>query len=66
MCVVQQTVRTTALIVGTFVVGWGPAVVKFLLVCEECVIHPRHISITVSLAMGATVNIIYCLKVTTD
>nr|XP_053653954.1 uncharacterized protein LOC128703353 [Cherax quadricarinatus] len=61
-----KTVRTTALIVGTFVLGWSPALLKFLLICEECVIHPRSVSITMNLALGATVNIIYCLKVFTD
>ncbi|XP_071540301.1 uncharacterized protein [Panulirus ornatus] len=61
-----KTVRTTALIVGTFVVGWGPAVVKFLMVCDECVIKPGDISMTLSLAIGTTVNLIYCLKVFTD
>ncbi|ROT85212.1 putative G-protein coupled octopamine receptor [Penaeus vannamei] len=60
------TVRTTALIVGTFVIGWGPAVVKFMLICEECVIHPNAVDESVHIAMGATVNVIYCLKVFTD
>ncbi|XP_069985472.1 glucose-dependent insulinotropic receptor-like [Penaeus vannamei] len=61
-----KTVRTTALIVGTFVIGWGPAVVKFMLICEECVIHPNAVDESVHIAMGATVNVIYCLKVFTD
>ncbi|XP_047469408.1 glucose-dependent insulinotropic receptor-like [Penaeus chinensis] len=61
-----KTVRTTALIVGTFVIGWSPAVVKFILVCEECVIHPHDVDESVNIAMGATVNVIYCLKVFTD
>lgn len=58
-----QTVRTTALIVGTFVVGWGPAMVKFLLVCDECPIKPGSIDLTTNIALGAIVNTIYCLKV---
>ncbi|XP_069189283.1 melanocortin receptor 4-like [Procambarus clarkii] len=61
-----KTVRTTALIVGTFVVGWGPAVIKFLLVCDECVVSPTSVTVTMSLVIGASVNIIYCLKVFTD
>ncbi|KAG0726654.1 hypothetical protein GWK47_004228 [Chionoecetes opilio] len=61
-----KTVRTTALIVGTFVVGWGPAMVKFLLVCDECPIKPQSIDLTTNIALGVFVNITYCLKVFTD
>ncbi|KAK8389048.1 hypothetical protein O3P69_020784 [Scylla paramamosain] len=61
-----KTVRTTALIVSSFVVGWGPAMVKFLLVCDECPIKPGSISLTTNIALGVIVNIIFCLKVFTD
>ncbi|KAK4287120.1 hypothetical protein Pmani_039804 [Petrolisthes manimaculis] len=61
-----KTVRTTALIVGTFVVGWGPAVVKFVLICEDCLVPPSLISNTTNYAMGVAFNIMFCLKVFTD
>ncbi|XP_071540154.1 uncharacterized protein [Panulirus ornatus] len=59
-----KTVRTTALIVGTFVVGWGPAVVKFLLVCSDCVI--QELDLHTNMYLGAAFNTLFSLKVFTD
>ncbi|XP_050717279.1 lysophosphatidic acid receptor 1-like isoform X2 [Eriocheir sinensis] len=61
-----KTVKTTTLIVGSFVMGWGPAMVKFLLVCDECPIKTTSIDLTTNFALGVIVNTIYCLKVFTD
>lgn len=54
-------VRTTALIVVTFVVGWGPAVVKFMLVCEECALN--HLDTHTVMYLGTLCNTLYTVKV---
>lgn len=43
--------------------GWGPAMVKFLLVCDECPIKTTSIDLTTNFTLGVIVNTIYCLKV---
>nr|XP_045593512.1 trace amine-associated receptor 8-like [Procambarus clarkii] len=59
-----KTVRTTALIVGTFVVGWGPAVVKFVLICGECVF--QEMDLHTQMYLGAGFNTLFSLKVFID
>ncbi|KAK8740241.1 hypothetical protein OTU49_003121, partial [Cherax quadricarinatus] len=59
-----KTVRTTALIVVTFLVGWGPAVVKFILICSECVYTKTDLH--TQMYLGAAFNTLFSLKVFID
>lgn len=57
-----QAVITTLLIVGTFILGWIPAVVWFIIYCEDCIITFGSIPSTVTLPIGITVNSLIVLK----
>ncbi|XP_037780916.1 adenosine receptor A1-like [Penaeus monodon] len=59
-----NTVATTALIVGTFVMGWVPAMVKYVLVCHNCPVS--NLSFLTQLVLGIIVNSLYTLKVFID
>ncbi|KAK3854831.1 hypothetical protein Pcinc_038705 [Petrolisthes cinctipes] len=59
-----KTVRTTALIVVTYLVGWGPAVLKFLLVCSKCIISEPDF--TTNMFIGIACNALFAVKVFTD
>ncbi|XP_064079206.1 trace amine-associated receptor 4-like [Macrobrachium nipponense] len=59
-----KTVRTTALIVLTFLIGWVPAVLKFILICPNCVF--TNVDQTTNVALGAAFNIMFSVKVFTD
>nr|XP_027211255.1 adenosine receptor A1-like [Penaeus vannamei] len=60
----SKTVATTALIVGTFVMGWVPAVVKYVLVCPNCPVS--NLTLLTQLILGVIVNSLYTLKVFID
>ncbi|XP_076054302.1 uncharacterized protein LOC143032993 [Oratosquilla oratoria] len=60
-----KAIKTTALIVGTFLLGWTPAVLAFILICEECVIKTK-MEFAPTVAIFTTVNVILLLKVWAD
>ncbi|XP_068243924.1 trace amine-associated receptor 3-like [Palaemon carinicauda] len=59
-----KTVRTTALIVLTFLIGWVPAILKFVLICPYCVF--TNVDYTTNIALGAAFNIMFSVKVFID
>ncbi|KAK8388917.1 hypothetical protein O3P69_020703 [Scylla paramamosain] len=59
-----KMVRLSAMFVVTFVLGWGPAVAKFVLVCENCLIS--DLDLQTSMYLGAAFNTLFTLKVFTD
>ncbi|KAG5334719.1 OCTB1 protein, partial [Acromyrmex charruanus] len=40
-----RAVHTTLYILGSFVVGWMPAVITFVLVCDDCILQLNKVSI---------------------
>ncbi|XP_042876498.1 uncharacterized protein LOC122256103 [Penaeus japonicus] len=60
----SKTVATTALIVGTFVMGWVPAMIKYVLVCQNCPVS--NLDFLTQLILGIIVNSLYTLKVFID
>ncbi|MPC86855.1 hypothetical protein E2C01_081693 [Portunus trituberculatus] len=54
-------VRLSAMFVVTFILGWGPAVAKFVLVCENCLIS--DLELQTSMYLGAAFNTLFTLKV---
>ena len=58
----DQTVRTTALIVGTFILGWSPASMSFLLICSECPV-PELKSKAAQMAIFSSNYIVFIIKV---
>lgn len=53
---------TTLLIVGTFILGWIPAVIWFIVFCKDCILPFESIQLSVTLAIGITVNTLIVLK----
>ncbi len=53
-------VRLSAMFVVTFLLGWGPAVAKFVLVCDNCLIS--DLELTTNMYLGAAFNTLYTLK----
>ena len=61
----MKHVSTSALIVSTFVLGWVPAMAKFVLLCPTCPYVPlEHVSRRTEIVLGVLCNGLYTLKVT--
>lgn len=58
----MQAIITTLLIVGTFILGWIPAVIWFIIFCKDCILPFESIQLSVTLAIGITVNTLIVLK----
>ena len=58
----RQAIITTLLIVGTFIIGWMPAVIWFIIYCKDCVVTFDSLDPTVTLPIGITVNCLIVLK----
>ena len=56
-----QMVRLSAMFVMTFILGWGPAVAKFVLVCTNCLIS--DLDLQTNMYLGAAFNTLFTLKV---
>ncbi|XP_065338945.1 melanocortin receptor 5-like [Cloeon dipterum] len=61
-----KAVKTTVMIMGTYVVGWMPAVLVFCLVCADCVYHFDTASRVTMLYIYTTINFLYILKTLVD
>ena len=47
---------------GTFIIGWIPAVIWFIVYCKDCVVTFESLDPTVTLPIGITVNSLIVLK----
>ncbi|XP_063244833.1 trace amine-associated receptor 3-like [Bacillus rossius redtenbacheri] len=57
-----KAVHTTLLILGSFVVGWLPAVTVFVLVCYDCAVTLDSISILQLVPVNTVVNLLVICK----
>ncbi|XP_071446399.1 adenosine receptor A1-like [Hetaerina americana] len=57
-----KAVVTTMLILGTYLLGWIPAVMLFFLVCEDCVLNFKDHDPRVMLVLYILVNLLIILK----
>ncbi|XP_059470314.1 melanocortin receptor 5-like [Neocloeon triangulifer] len=61
-----KAVKTTVLILGTYVVGWMPAVLVYCLVCADCLYHFTAADRITMFVLYTTVNFMYILKTLVD
>ncbi|XP_046391716.1 beta-3 adrenergic receptor-like [Ischnura elegans] len=61
-----KAVVTTMLILGTYILGWIPAVMLFLLVCDNCVLEFKDPDKRVMLAAYSFANLLIILKSLSD
>lgn len=57
-----KAIITTLLIVGTFILGWMPAVIWFIVYCKDCIVTFESLDPIVTLPIGITVNSLIVLK----
>ncbi|XP_057376999.1 5-hydroxytryptamine receptor 1B-like [Daphnia carinata] len=57
-----KAIITTLLIVGTFILGWMPAVIWFIVYCKDCIVTFESLEPIVTLPIGITVNSLIVLK----
>ncbi|XP_063242844.1 lysophosphatidic acid receptor 1-like [Bacillus rossius redtenbacheri] len=57
-----KAVRTTLLILGSFAVGWMPAVAVHALCCEDCVLTFRDVSLPRLVLVSVAVNLLVICK----
>ncbi|KAF2365306.1 G protein-coupled receptor rhodopsin-like, partial [Trinorchestia longiramus] len=60
----RKTMTTSLLIVGTFAIGWLPASVSYVLLCDSCLIP--NAPITVRMAVHTASYILFIIKVFVD
>lgn len=53
---------TTLLILGTYILGWVPAVLFYVVVCTNCTVHPDRISRDNMAAISIVANCLVLLK----
>ncbi|CAG7818761.1 unnamed protein product [Allacma fusca] len=61
-----KAVITTCLILGTYIVGWMPAILWYILVCEDCVFDITNIPYNVKIPVNIVINILVILKAVVD
>ncbi|XP_011053863.1 PREDICTED: octopamine receptor beta-2R-like [Acromyrmex echinatior] len=57
-----RAVHTTLYILGSFVVGWMPAVITFVLVCDDCILQLNRVSARVIFFIHVINNGLIILK----
>ncbi|KYN04066.1 Trace amine-associated receptor 3 [Cyphomyrmex costatus] len=57
-----KAIHTTLYILGSFVVGWMPGVIMYMLVCNDCVLQLNGVSARVIFFIYATINGLIILK----
>jgi len=61
-----KAVKTTVLILGTYVLGWMPAVLVYCLVCADCVLDFQFADRVTMFCVYTTCNFLYILKTLVD
>lgn len=57
-----KAIHTTLYILGSFVIGWMPAVMMFILVCNDCVLQLNGVSDSVKFFYYCIINCLIILK----
>nr|CAD7409056.1 unnamed protein product [Timema cristinae] len=57
-----KAVYTTLLILGSFVIGWLPAVITYILICDDCVFKFTDIDPVLNTLVNAIVNFLIICK----
>ncbi|XP_072743257.1 uncharacterized protein [Anoplolepis gracilipes] len=57
-----KAVHTTLYILGSFVIGWMPAVIVYMLVCDDCILQLNGISVHTTFFIYAVINGLIILK----
>lgn len=61
-----KAIKTTVLILGTYIVGWIPAVLLYCLVCADCMYSFKAADPITMFALYTTCNFLYILKTLVD
>lgn len=57
-----KAVITTLLILGTYIIGWMPAVIVFITVCSNCIVTFAKVNQEVFIITNATINSLIIIK----
>ncbi|CAL1680360.1 unnamed protein product [Lasius platythorax] len=57
-----KAVHTTLYILGSFVIGWMPAVIVYMLVCNDCILQLNGVSMHTTFFIYAVINGLIILK----
>jgi hypothetical protein len=57
-----KAIHTTLFILGSYIVGWMPAVLSYLLVCEDCLFHFKAFNKSVMFSIYTIVNLLVIFK----
>ncbi|XP_037081108.1 melanocyte-stimulating hormone receptor-like [Pollicipes pollicipes] len=61
-----KAIVTTLLILGTYILGWMPGLLTYILICADCAFHARDLGLQAQLGMTITANTLIVLKCLVD
>lgn len=61
-----KAIVTTLLILGTYVIGWMPGLISYILICSDCAFQGEDFTVESRLSMNVTANTLIILKCLVD